>query len=82
MATNLHLEPVSASNKLPNTCNKEVAQHKAAKKLSEILHNELVSEIACRDMMDYIEENDDIESASDEEGEFGISNNEDSDNSE
>jgi hypothetical protein len=82
IATNLHLEPVSATNKLPNTCNKAVAQRKGAKHLSGMLHNELVSEIARRDMMDHIEENDDIELASDEEGDSEISNNEDSDNSE
>jgi hypothetical protein len=47
-----------------------------------MLHNELVSEIARRDMMDHIKENDDIELASNEEEESEISNNEDSDNSE
>jgi hypothetical protein len=82
IASNLHLEPLSSTNKLPNTCNKTVAQRKAAKKLSGHLHDVLLSEIARRDMMDHIEDTDDVEVVSDEEDEFDVTEDEDSDNSE
>jgi hypothetical protein len=81
IASNLHLQPLSSTNKLPNTCNKTVAQRKAAKKLSGHLHDVLLSEIARRDMMDHFEDTDDVEVASDEEEEFDVTENEDSDNS-
>ncbi len=67
---------------MPNTCNKTVAQRKAAKEVSGHLHDVLLSEIARRDMMDHFEDADDVEVASDEDHEFDGTENEDSDNSE
>ena len=82
IASNLHLQPLSSTNKLPNTCNKTVPHCKAAKKLSGHLHDVLLSEIACQDLMDHFEDTNDIKVASDEEDEFDVTKNEDSDNSE
>ena len=74
------LDPLSSTNKLPSTCNKTVAQRKGANRLSENMHDELLSEIGRRDLMDHFENADDVEMESDEE-EFEITDDEDSDNS-
>jgi hypothetical protein len=69
----------SQTNKLPNTCNKSIAMRKGAKRLWEIHHQEILSEIARTEVLDHLEDTDDLEVASDDEENQGISSDSDDD---
>jgi hypothetical protein len=66
------MESPSQTNKLPNTCNKSIAMHKGAKRLCEIHHQEILSEIARTAVLDHLEDTDDLEVVSNGEERQGI----------
>jgi hypothetical protein len=56
VASNLRLDEISTTNKLPNTCRKREATSVGARRISNHDHDEILDEIARRDALEYEEE--------------------------
>ena len=68
VAANLHLEPISATNKLPNTCDKPKATKLKAEKLTDHDNDVILEEIDRRERIEHDElEDDEDEDESEDE---------------
>lgn len=75
VAANLLLEPIDASNKLPNTCNKKHATQLGAKRVSDHDHEVIMEEARRRDLLEHdgleqLEEDEEAESEDEAESEI------------
>ena len=68
VAPDLKLAPISAQNKLPNTCDKKNATKLKAEKLSNADHEAIMEEIRRRDVLEYEEEEQEDEESEEESG--------------
>ena len=66
---NVSLLPESPNDKLSNMCRKKEARQQGARKVSDHNHQSLLEEIACREMVDYKEDANDIMDDLDSEAE-------------
>jgi hypothetical protein len=71
LQTGLHLQPISATNKLPMACQRQEATQKKAVKVTFQDHEAIVEEARKRDRLEYYDDDDDeIEEESESEEEI------------